>query len=155
MNDSKPFGGGSNDVAAHAVQVARNAGSSAPPAGSGHRADCVLPPGVFRPGGGPAFSPRMSPGAKTAFDNPARPAGRVGPGWPHAEQVMAEHIYRDTPTTLAFEQLVKPAEPNPAWRTIYNVDGSSVQTYAIDARTAVERFPDQWSYEPWPVKRRK
>ena len=77
MTDQK-FGGGSNDVAAHAVRTARNAGS-APPAGAGKRADCVLPESEFRPGGGPKFDPRMSPGAKTAFDNPARPAGRPAP----------------------------------------------------------------------------
>ena len=67
---------------------------------------------------------------------------------------MADHIYRDTPTTLAFEQLIRPAAPNPAWVTIHHVNGEATTTYAIDARQAVERFPDQWAYEPWP-KRRK
>jgi hypothetical protein len=54
--------------------------------------------------------------------------------------------------------LVKALEkspPNPMRCVIFSPDGTSVETYAIDAKEAVTKFPEQWSYDPWPKEHRK
>lgn len=34
--------------------------------------------------------------------------------------------------------------------TIYHISGDTAEmTYSIDARSAVERHPDEWSFEPF------
>lgn len=38
----------------------------------------------------------------------------------------------------------------PAKKRIYNVDGASVEMYAVDARAAVEGHPGEWSYTRFP-----
>lgn len=38
------------------------------------------------------------------------------------------------------------------WQTLYNVDGTTWQGYAIDAREMVHRFPKVWSKAPWPAQ---
>jgi hypothetical protein len=34
--------------------------------------------------------------------------------------------------------------------TAYHVEKGPVTMYRVDAQTAVARFPDEWSLEPWP-----
>jgi hypothetical protein len=51
-----------------------------PPAGSCHCACDLLPESEFRPGGGPKFQNGLPGPAQNAFQNGARPAGRIGPG---------------------------------------------------------------------------
>jgi len=38
----------------------------------------------------------------------------------------------------------------PAKSTIYNIDGSTAEVYAVDARQAVTRHPEQWSFTRFP-----
>lgn len=68
---------------------------------------------------------------------------------------MSSHVYGESHNASALRNVIKPAETTPQWVTIYGADGQSVQTYAIDARTAVENFPEMWAYGPWPAKRAK
>jgi hypothetical protein len=53
-----------------------------PPPGSFKRSDGLLPESEFRPSGSAdRFGNGLSREAENAFKNPARLAGRVGPGW--------------------------------------------------------------------------
>ena len=67
---------------------------------------------------------------------------------------MSDHTLGEHGSRLVIEGMT-PAAPSPMFIEIHNVNGEVVKTYAIDARQAVERFPDTWSFEPWPAKRRK
>lgn len=42
------------------------------------------------------------------------------------------------------------ADPIPMQKTAYHIEQGAVIMYAIDADSAVARFPEEWSHEPWP-----
>jgi hypothetical protein len=51
------------------------------------------------------------------------------------------HVLGPEHRSQVLAKALEPTPPNPMRRVIYHVDGTSAETYAIDARDAVTKFP--------------
>ena len=65
---------------------------------------------------------------------------------------MADHTLGEHSSRLVIEGMT-PAAPSPMFVEIFNIDGSSVTTYQIDAKEAITKFPETWSFQPWKKRR--
>jgi hypothetical protein len=64
------------------------------------------------------------------------------------------HAFGDERRGRLLVQALEHGTSNPMFVTIYYRDTGPATTYGIDAREAVTKFPDLWSFEPWPKPRK-